>query len=93
MPRVEWLNETEVGGGLLLILGFLVTKPPLFTSVMWRAEPRLEKSLGGAERKKGGLKVRGGGGEKLLEAFGGDRQLTLGGRVTVRERSDFLLVL
>lgn len=92
MPRVEWLNETEVGGGLLLILGFLVTKPPLFTSVMWRAELRLEKSLGGAERKKGGLKVRGGE-KKLLEAFGGDRQLTLGGRVTVRERSDFLLVL
>lgn len=43
---------------------------------------------------------RGGGGtgnegekKKLLEALGGDRQLTLRGRVTVRERSDFLLVL
>lgn len=59
---------------------------------MWRAEPRLEKSLGGAERKKGGTESEGGR-KKLLEAFGGDRQLTLGGRVTVRERSDFLLVL
>lgn len=44
-------------------------------------------------KKRGGGTESEGAKKKLLEAFGGDRQLTLGGRVTVRESSDFLLVL
>lgn len=42
-------------------------------------------------RKMKGKRQKNGG--KIQEALRGDRQLTLGGRVAAREKSDFLLVL
>lgn len=89
-----WMAEwNQSRRGLTANFGLSGYKTPsiYFCNVEGRAEA-WEKSWR-SWKEKGGTESEGGAKKKLLEAFGGDRQLTLGGRVTVRERSDFLLVL